>query len=103
MRAIDRYSNRSGYVKKAGKPAKSHGPSLTPALDRKFRSSKKNPNRFVEKSRFSIDRPDEVRGIPYEAVKQRKSQAFLSKGISNRVSRSPVRTANIKRGNTKWL
>ena len=89
MQILDRYANRSGYIKKAGKPAKERGPRLNPSLENKFRPNKKNPNIFTEKTKHAIDSPDEVKGIPYEAKRQKKIASLLGKPS--------------KKGGSKWL
>ena len=59
---------------------------------------------FVEKSSFAIDSPDEVRGIPYEAIRQRKAgNSFL--GNTNTGSRRSIgRRVNFGSGVvSQWL
>ncbi len=70
---VDRYANRSFAIRKAkGTPI--NRPELSAkarVLLSKFRAAKRNPNILVEKSAHAIDSPEEVRQIPYEALRQR--------------------------------
>ena len=78
---VDKYANRSFLVKEAKQPAKeSYKDSKWDSLSKKFRKKKKQPNVFVEKSKYAIDSGMERRQIPFEAARQKRSQR-KSRGI----------------------
>jgi hypothetical protein len=72
---LDKYANRSGYLKKiSGKPTepKAYRKSYE-NLKSKFRPQKKNSNIFVEKTKFAIDSYEEKFNIPYKAARLKRS------------------------------
>ncbi len=73
MEALDKYSNRSGYIKKANQVAKGrYKDQLLKSLRNKFRTQKKNANIFVEKTKHAIDSYEEKKSIPYESARLKK-------------------------------
>jgi len=73
----DTYTNKSFTIRKAhGSPsARADLVNAWLLLQSKFKASKRNSNILVEKSAYAIDSQEEVAGIPYEAIKQKKRQA----------------------------
>jgi len=75
MELTDRYTNQSFKISQTrGKPESNPRlERLSRLLNYKFRRQKKNNKIFVERTRHAIDSPQEVRGIPYEAARQRRA------------------------------
>jgi len=79
---VDKYSNRSFYLKKSKKqtkPAIQKTPLFTEILKQKFRKKKGNKLIYTEKTRYAIDSLQEKQQIPYESIKQRKLGLFQQK------------------------
>ena len=104
---VDTYANRSFTLKEAkGTPIKrSDLEAKARVLAYKFRTAKRNKNIFVEKETFAIDSKEEVRQIPYEALRQRIStrrQGITSAIRKQAILKSSQDLFSKKRGN-KWL
>jgi hypothetical protein len=71
MSETDKYTNRSFYTKPGrGKPV--YRPQLESFYSTLKNKYSQRKNIYTEKSKYAIDSIEEVRGIPYEAVRQRK-------------------------------
>jgi len=84
MSIADNYVNRSIRVKETKKPVSRKRPALVNRYNRlrsKFRESKKSKNILVEKSTFAIDSRNEIRGIPYESIRQRRKSKTKTKTL----------------------
>ncbi|GAI95116.1 unnamed protein product, partial [marine sediment metagenome] len=80
MDITDTYTNRSFKLKKRGlKQIQRRADLLAKyqALKHRFRSSKKTPHIFVEKSKFAISSYEEKMGIPFESMRLRKAGLLL--------------------------
>ena len=71
---LDRYTNRSGFIRKAaeGKKPDEYKDYKWQTLKNKFRQSKSRPNTYTELSKYAIDSYEEKQGIPFEAARIRK-------------------------------
>jgi CRISPR/Cas system CSM-associated protein Csm3 (group 7 of RAMP superfamily) len=78
MTILDKYANRSGYIKKAKEQLAVMPESLKTELLAKFRRAKRNPNILVEKTKYAIDSYEEKKAIPYEGQRIRKAKGFIS-------------------------
>jgi len=101
MEILDRYSNRSGYIKRAKQNAQArYKDYLLESLKQRFRSQKKNPNVFVEKAKYAISSMEERNDIPFEAMRLRKAKATLLGRITTAKKKQAVNTL-FKIGKTK--
>lgn len=73
MSLVDKYTNRSFTIRKtSGNPVQRQQlVQKFRSLQHKFRTAKRNRNILIERSLHAIDSPEEKRGIPYEAQRQR--------------------------------
>jgi len=93
MEILDRYSNRSGYIKRAKQNAQArYKDYLLESLRKKFRTQKKNPNIFVEKTAHAIDSYQEKNEISYESMRLRKTKAILLGRIKTAKKKQAVDT-----------
>lgn len=78
--AVDKYSNRSFYIKPAGKPAEGgYSDYQWGTLKEKFSMSRrkgetKGQERYVERPKYAISSQEEKNDIPYEAARQSKKK-----------------------------
>ena len=72
---VDKYTNRSFFMKKSDKSAKPTdvNPQAFASLQKKFRGKKGNRKIYVEKTAHAIDSRMEKQGIPFESMRLRKA------------------------------
>ena len=76
---VDEFVDRSMRVVPTNTLVDKSREKINQALARKFRLSRRNPDFFVEKSKFAIDSRREKQGIPYKAARLRRQGALAPK------------------------
>ena len=104
MSLVDTFANRSFRIRKKGRTNKQN-PNLTDKknlLARKFRASKKDPQIFVEKTKFAIDSRNELRQITFEGIKASKRAAAIRKVEGIKIKRKKKRTRRPRQPRFLW-